>query len=70
MTVAGDGVASPCVNVCRMEGEYCAGCFRSIVEIAGWSRAGDEERRLILAAVALRRSRLDPDIDLRGNCRD
>lgn len=57
---AGAGVASPCVNVCRMEGDYCVGCWRSLDEIACWSRASDERRRLILAAVAQRRQLLDP----------
>lgn len=57
---AGAGVASPCVNVCRMEGDYCVGCWRSLDEIACWSRASEERRRLILAAVAQRRQLLDP----------
>lgn len=51
-------VASPCVNVCRMDdaGALCVGCFRTIDEIAGWSRGSDDERRAILAAVARRRA--------------
>ena len=49
--------ASPCINVCRMSPEtgWCEGCQRTIEEIAGWSRATDEVRRAILAAVAERR---------------
>ena len=51
-------VASPCINVCRMNGEtgLCEGCFRSLDEIAGWSRHGDDEKLRILALVAERRA--------------
>ena len=51
-------IPSPCINVCRMSAEtgWCEGCQRTIAEIAGWSRAGDDERRSILAAVAERRA--------------
>ena len=49
--------ASPCINVCRMSPEtgWCEGCQRTIEEIARWSRATNEDRRSILAAVAGRR---------------
>ncbi len=53
-----------------MDGEFCAGCWRTIAEIACWGNAGDAEKRLILAAVAQRRARLDPDAGLAGNCAD
>ena len=55
-------VASPCINVCRMddEGDFCLGCFRTIEEIAVWSRAPDERRLTILAAVERRRVEHDP----------
>jgi predicted Fe-S protein YdhL (DUF1289 family) len=36
---------------------WCAGCFRTLEEIARWSAASDEEKRAILAAVAERRAR-------------
>ena len=56
----GDGgsaaVISPCVNICRMEAGLCVGCLRTIDEIAGWAMAGDDDKRLILAAVAQRRT--------------
>ncbi|WP_418647995.1 DUF1289 domain-containing protein [Thauera butanivorans] len=50
-------LASPCINVCRMSPEtgWCEGCQRTIEEIARWSRATNEDRRSILAAVAERR---------------
>jgi len=49
-------VKSPCIDVCKMEAGLCAGCFRTIDEVARWSRIGDDEKRLILLAVAQRRS--------------
>ena len=52
-------VESPCINVCKMEADLCVGCFRTLDEIARWANIGDDDKRLILAAVALRRSKLD-----------
>ena len=63
-------VISPCINVCKMEQGLCVGCFRTIDEIALWGSVGDEDKRLILAAVAQRRIARDPDADLAGNCTD
>jgi predicted Fe-S protein YdhL (DUF1289 family) len=63
-----EAVASPCINVCKMEAGLCAGCFRTLDEIARWANAGDNEKRLILATVAQRRIRRDPDADLAGSC--
>ncbi len=60
MNAAG-GVASPCINVCRMDAAnaLCVGCYRTLDEITRWSRASDDERRAILAAVARRRDAQD-----------
>ncbi len=65
---AGSGVASPCIDVCKMseDREVCIGCFRTLEEIVRWSKAGDDEKRVILAAVARRRGRLDPQADTGG----
>ena len=48
--------ASPCINVCRMDkaSGWCEGCRRTIDEIAAWSRASNDERLRILAAVERR----------------
>jgi len=56
------GVASPCISVCKMDdaGGFCLGCFRTIEEIALWSRAPDEQRLKILVAVERRRVEHDP----------
>jgi predicted Fe-S protein YdhL (DUF1289 family) len=50
-------VASPCVNVCRMNERsgLCEGCLRTIDEIALWSRLDDETKREVLALIAQRR---------------
>jgi len=44
-------VASPCVQVCVVDGAsgLCFGCKRTLPEIAQWSRFSDEERARILA---------------------
>ena len=52
-------VNSPCINVCKMEAGLCAGCFRTLDEIARWANVGDDDKRLIVAAVAQRRGLLD-----------
>jgi uncharacterized protein len=46
--LAGD-VPSPCLSVCRMDPntEVCEGCFRTLDEIAAWSRMGDEDKRAV-----------------------
>ncbi|MEW5888524.1 MAG: DUF1289 domain-containing protein [Pseudomonadota bacterium] len=65
-------VPSPCINVCRMDPAtgLCAGCLRRLDEIAAWSAASDEEKRLILAAVGERRARLEAQRGgLPCNCR-
>lgn len=42
-------VPSPCISVCRIAPErgHCAGCFRTLDEIAIWSRADAPLRRAI-----------------------
>ncbi len=62
MSVAADPppapVASPCVDVCRIDEAtgHCAGCLRTIDEIAVWSMLDDAAKRDVLAAVAQRRA--------------
>ncbi len=54
--VPGD-VPSPCINVCRIDpaSGWCAGCQRTIEEIAGWSAMPPARKREVLAAVQARR---------------
>ena len=67
-----DSPDSPCIKQCRIDEAtgYCAGCWRSLAEIASWSAADAPNKRLILAAVAQRRARSDPDVGLVCNCAD
>jgi len=50
-------VASPCINVCRMDAAsgYCEGCSRSLEEIACWSAYGNAEKRAVLAQLPARK---------------
>ena len=51
-------VASPCTGVCRIDERsgLCAGCRRTLDEIAGWSAMGDGERLGVWQRLALRRA--------------
>jgi predicted Fe-S protein YdhL (DUF1289 family) len=46
-------IISPCVKVCVIDAAsgLCAGCGRSLAEIAAWTRLSDAERRAIMAAL-------------------
>lgn len=50
-------VASPCVNVCRMDEKsgYCEGCRRTLDEIASWSIYTATEKRAVLALLPARK---------------
>lgn len=49
-------VASPCVNVCRIDPdtELCEGCLRTIDEVAEWATMSNTERRAVLQAIEQR----------------
>jgi uncharacterized protein len=51
------GVASPCINVCRMDttSGWCEGCLRTLDEIAAWSKMGDEAKRGVWLELSQRR---------------
>ncbi len=53
-------VASPCISVCRMDpvSGLCAGCYRTLDEIAGWSEFSDEVKRALVAVLPARRARV------------
>jgi predicted Fe-S protein YdhL (DUF1289 family) len=64
-------VASPCINVCQMDDMtgLCRGCFRTLDEISGWSRASNDDKLVILVSVNRRRVEHDPcGDDFRGDC--
>ena len=50
-------VASPCINVCRLNMEnICKGCFRTREEIVKWRTFNDNERRDIIEKAAERKA--------------
>jgi predicted Fe-S protein YdhL (DUF1289 family) len=59
---AQDGVASPCISVCAIDPRtgLCAGCFRSLDEIAGWITLSNDEKRAVVAALPARRRAAGP----------
>jgi uncharacterized protein len=52
-------VASPCSSVCVMDeaSGLCAGCYRTLGEIADWSNLSNEAKRAVIVALAARRAR-------------
>jgi len=42
---------SPCVKLCVYDDAHgiCAGCGRTLAEIAGWAELSDPQRRAVLA---------------------
>jgi len=53
-----DYSASPCINVCVMNAAsgLCDGCQRTLDEIAAWSCASDEQKRVIWQHIQQRRA--------------
>lgn len=51
-----DAVASPCINVCKMDARtgWCEGCRRSLDEIADWSVYSAAQKRAVLARLPAR----------------
>ncbi len=54
------GVASPCVDVCRIDGRtgYCTGCLRTAEEIRRWRKLTDYQCRRMLKDAKRRQARL------------
>ena len=52
----GQNIPSPCISVCRMSeaSGWCEGCFRTLDEIAQWSRLGDADKRSVWALIERR----------------
>ncbi|WP_374674724.1 DUF1289 domain-containing protein [Ideonella sp.] len=55
---AAGGVPSPCTSVCRIDPRtgWCAGCARTLDEIAAWSRLDDDAKRRVWALLPQRRA--------------
>ena len=56
-------IATPCVQVCVVDGEsgLCLGCYRTLGEVAGWSRLTDDARAFVIAELPARKSRIAPE---------
>ena len=56
-------IATPCVKVCIVDGEsgLCLGCYRTLPEVAAWTRFSDAERAAIIAGLGDRRGRIRPE---------
>ena len=68
MTRADDvPVASPCTSVCAIDAVtgLCAGCYRTLDEIAGWIDLPEQRKRTLLATLATRRAQLGAAIAAR-----
>lgn len=54
----GAGVASPCIDVCRIDSAsgWCEGCLRTIDEIAAWSSLSDDGKRAVWQRLEQRRT--------------
>jgi uncharacterized protein len=50
--------ASPCTKICRLDPQTnrCVGCYRTIAEIAGWSKYSAQQKTVVLRDLARRRS--------------
>ena len=55
-----DEIESPCVQICVVHPEtrICTGCYRTIDEIADWSRMTPEARRIIMDDLPARADQL------------
>lgn len=53
-----EAIETPCIKVCIMDAAsgLCAGCGRTLDEIARWGAMSEAERRAILAQLPQRRN--------------
>ncbi|MDQ0457180.1 DUF1289 domain-containing protein [Rhizobium paknamense] len=51
-------ISTPCTGVCRIEApqNICAGCGRTLAEIAGWGRMSETQRLKIMAGLEQRKA--------------
>lgn len=61
-------IPSPCIKVCAMDPRLgvCAGCYRTLDEIGGWSGFGAAQKRAVLARIAERARRWGPPAPAAG----
>ena len=56
-------IRTPCIQVCAVDGEsgLCLGCFRTLAEIASWSRLTEAQRDAVMGEAPARRGRIAPE---------
>ena len=56
-------IATPCIKVCVVDGEsgLCMGCYRTLAEVAGWTRLDEAQREAIMAQLPGRPGRVRPE---------
>jgi predicted Fe-S protein YdhL (DUF1289 family) len=55
-----DGPASPCTKICALDEQgYCLGCYRTLPEIAGWTRLSAREQWAIVHQLPARAAFVD-----------
>ena len=56
-------IKTPCIQVCAIDDEsgLCLGCFRTLGEIAGWSRLTAAERDRVMDEAPARRGQIAPE---------
>lgn len=56
VVASADAPPSPCISICRMSDDtaYCAGCWRSLDEIAGWASRSADDKRAVWQRIAQR----------------
>ncbi|PRY66903.1 uncharacterized protein DUF1289 [Vreelandella songnenensis] len=52
-------VESPCISVCKLKGELCTGCGRSIEEIRRWTSMKRPEKLSALKRAEQRRKKFN-----------
>ena len=52
-------IPSPCVGVCQINAstKYCLGCWRSLKEVAHWSRYSNDEKETLMTELTERKRR-------------
>ncbi len=56
-------IVTPCIKVCIVDGEsgLCMGCYRTLTEVAGWTRLSDAERAAVMAEAPGRWKKVRPE---------
>jgi len=48
-------VISPCINICKLdENKICIGCYRTLDEIANWTKYTDVQKQAVITQLQSR----------------